>query len=532
LEDNSLILLLDGLDEVRREERAACVVGLNLFQKRHGLTRLVVCSRSTDYDAIGVKLQLHGAVRLLPFTAGQVQEYLTSAGIALAGLRLAIKRHSALRTLAQTPLMLSIMSAAYADRDVEYIVSRSFSSHLDELFASYVNAMFDRVGRTRNQRFTAFDTKRWLASLSRCLLAHDRAQLLLEDIRTDWLTSKFLRELHTTLWVLVCASLLGVPVALSWGWAAHLVLGWNRTLSSVAFGVPAALAVWCAFRWEFGLRGQLTVGASYGALMGIACASANSLRVVIVVSIFGGLVTGLGFGQLVGKMFAVRHLQMTQVREHLRTVDKLSWSWRSARQGLVSAGVPVGLAVCLVVMLSSLLTTRLRAGLADGFLIGIGVACTCGLLLGFTPLDIPKKTRPNQGIWMSLRNAFVSGILASLVSGLPVALVVGQTLGFQQGVSVFVAFASHFGIGSALVLGGAAFIGHFIVRVLLWLEGSAPLHYVQFLDYACERVFLQKVGGAYIFVHRLLLEFFARSPRPSMPGDPRERATRSSSEWH
>jgi hypothetical protein len=33
--------------------------------------------------------------------------------------------------------------------------------------------------------------------------------------------------------------------------------------------------------------------------------------------------------------------------------------------------------------------------------------------------------------------------------------------------------------------------------------------YIRFLDYAAERVFLRKVGGGYIFTHRLLMEYFA-----------------------
>jgi hypothetical protein len=37
----------------------------------------------------------------------------------------------------------------------------------------------------------------------------------------------------------------------------------------------------------------------------------------------------------------------------------------------------------------------------------------------------------------------------------------------------------------------------------------APFQYVRFLDYAAERIFLRKVGGGYIFVHRMLLEYFA-----------------------
>jgi len=42
--------------------------------------------------------------------------------------------------------------------------------------------------------------------------------------------------------------------------------------------------------------------------------------------------------------------------------------------------------------------------------------------------------------------------------------------------------------------------------------GSAPLDYVQFLDSAVDRLFLRKVGGGYIFVHRILMEYFASLP--------------------
>ena len=57
--------------------------------------------------------------------------------------------------------------------------------------------------------------------------------------------------------------------------------------------------------------------------------------------------------------------------------------------------------------------------------------------------------------------------------------------------------------------GGRACIQHLVLRIMLWRNGSAPLHYVRFLDYAAGHIFLRKVGGGYIFVHRLLLEYFA-----------------------
>jgi hypothetical protein len=37
----------------------------------------------------------------------------------------------------------------------------------------------------------------------------------------------------------------------------------------------------------------------------------------------------------------------------------------------------------------------------------------------------------------------------------------------------------------------------------------APWKYVAFLDYATERIFLRKVGGGYIYIHRLLQDCFA-----------------------
>jgi len=55
------------------------------------------------------------------------------------------------------------------------------------------------------------------------------------------------------------------------------------------------------------------------------------------------------------------------------------------------------------------------------------------------------------------------------------------------------------------------------VRFLLWRAGAVPWHYVQFLDYAAERILLRKVGGGYIFIHRLLLDYFASLETISAP---------------
>jgi hypothetical protein len=48
-----------------------------------------------------------------------------------------------------------------------------------------------------------------------------------------------------------------------------------------------------------------------------------------------------------------------------------------------------------------------------------------------------------------------------------------------------------------------------ILGLSLTLNGFAPRDYLGFLDFADSRILLRKVGGGYMFIHRMLLEWFA-----------------------
>ena len=52
--------LLDGLDEVKREHRAACVEVINQFRQEHRQLSIVVCSRTADYRTLTTQLRLQG----------------------------------------------------------------------------------------------------------------------------------------------------------------------------------------------------------------------------------------------------------------------------------------------------------------------------------------------------------------------------------------------------------------------------------------------------------------------------------------
>lgn len=66
-----------------------------------------------------------------------------------------------------------------------------------------------------------------------------------------------------------------------------------------------------------------------------------------------------------------------------------------------------------------------------------------------------------------------------------------------------------YGLVGGLVGGGNAVVQHYTLRFVLSRKGLLPWNLVPFLDYASERIFLRKVGGGYVFVHRMLMEYFA-----------------------
>jgi hypothetical protein len=91
-----------------------------------------------------------------------------------------------------------------------------------------------------------------------------------------------------------------------------------------------------------------------------------------------------------------------------------------------------------------------------------------------------------------------------LLTGLILGVFENPVFGFVNGVI--------FGLAAALIGGqgaGIVCIKHFILRCILWRNGYIPWNCARFLDYAADLIFLQKVGGSYVFIHRLLLEYFA-----------------------
>lgn len=53
---------------------------------------------------------------------------------------------------------------------------------------------------------------------------------------------------------------------------------------------------------------------------------------------------------------------------------------------------------------------------------------------------------------------------------------------------------------------------HLALRLVLFKANAIPWHYARFLNHCCDRHLLQRVGGRYQFIHRLVQERFATMP--------------------
>ncbi len=108
LDSGEIILLLDGLDEVKAEYREACFVAVNDFLRRNGSTLIAVCCRTADCklmcSALGEKLRLRRTVELLRLTDVQARTCLDAGGEPLIHLRNALETRPDLAEFLKAPL--------------------------------------------------------------------------------------------------------------------------------------------------------------------------------------------------------------------------------------------------------------------------------------------------------------------------------------------------------------------------------------------------------------------------------------------
>jgi NACHT domain/TIR domain len=235
-----VLLLLDGLDEVARAHRAACVEAINAFRDQHGFLPVAVCSRVGDYQELGAQLRLQEAVLVQPLTRKQVTAYLKEAGRPMAGVRAALREDPPLWELLESPLLLGIVTLTYQGMPASAV--RAMGSAEDRrrhLFAGYVSRMLGRRVRAGSSSSPA-ETLRWLGWLARSMRDRSQSVFYVEQLQPDWLPGRqrWLVIAGPAL-VLGIATIVIASLLVSYGsLVAGLVIGvlaWGQTIRPVEY---------------------------------------------------------------------------------------------------------------------------------------------------------------------------------------------------------------------------------------------------------------------------------------------------------
>jgi hypothetical protein len=542
VEADAVLPLLDGLDEVRPEARDDCIAAINAYRQVRGFVSLAVCSRIADYEQLEAQLRLQGAVVVEPLTRQQIDSYFEQAGHPLATVRTALRDDPELWELIDTPLMLSIVAQTYKDASPTRLrASGTVEERWRQLFDDYIAAMFQR--RSKPTDYPQQLTLRWLCWLARGMTRQAQTVFLVERLQPLWLATPAARLQYALLdrglaglaGGLIGVLALGVADVLLGGWISWVLLGLLFGLVALFFGGQTGIEM---------LQQRPTWRTIADALVGVLAGGLSGLLVGGLVGGLGGVLVGVLIGGLLGALLGVLTGKPGVSVRQVFVIEQLRWvwskAWRSALSGLVfglAYGLAHGLAYGLIARLvghmlvagpGGVLVMGLSVwlggapsailfGKPGGLLVGALVfGLVFGLVGGVSGGPLTATIQVNQGIQRSARTALAFGLAGALVGVLVVGLG-GMLGGFIVGPSSFLVvvfvgalvFGLIFGLGGALSFGGYACLSHLALRLILSRSGSLPLRLVPFLDDCVERIFLRKVGGGYIFVHRLLMEHFA-----------------------
>jgi hypothetical protein len=552
VEDDCLLLLLDGLDEVSSEHRDDCVRTINDFRQDH-LVPMVICSRKTEYEVLTTRLKVQNAVMLKPLTSQQIDHYLEEVGGDLNVVSTILDSDRTLYEMARSPLMLSILTLAYQGMSIEDIQTiDTTEARRKHILDTYQAQMFRR--RPKDQPYTKSQSVHWLNCLANQMINHSQTVFSLETLQPSWLLARGWRWFYVTftrvlpwLFFLPFFGLRATPAliiaGLVIGLAGIVQFDWRGT-QRVGKGIPTALSMivvglavcvsvgliqgsFEVLTWtntsepviELSLLSEHTVVANWWERMaldaGLSWGEISAIR--------SGVLMGFILGILAILFFWHRDSQRNLLND-IKTREALIWSRDDMRRSIkrwVLTGLGIGAIIGGVVGLLSyqiLLSDYTRGGndieqaQSQALIAGYGTAMMAMFIVAFIfffigvifagirDSPIAKKVSPNQGMHLTFRNAGFLGTGTCLIAAVVFKII---DLGYwlQWGYSI--------GLLTFLWYGGLDVIQHYILRLILWINGNTSFNYVRFLDYASERIFLRKVGGGYIFVHRLLMEHFA-----------------------
>ena len=500
IQSNTLSFLLDGLDEVPVALRSECVEAINAFVTTFRPPALVVTSRVDACRTTEVRTLLNAAVQLHTFTEAQVESFVaTRDDVTRDRLRRTFGADERVLEMMRTPLLLNLLVRVHEGNNPatsSWEASDAVSSQICRLYVREVGLR----GRGMNaSRLSSIEHDlRWMAGL---MNHENRAIFRVEDLQPWSLRSAAARTAYFVSTRIIAAGTFGAATVLAIG---HSPLQNGGFSTSVAFAVRLALvgsavagsmyAILALLRMSSARRAAPAGGASVVRLMGRA-AFALGCGIVIAAALPGHSSTavtimGIEFGLLAS--VALGFGRPTDGRD-IRTHQRRRW---------IAAVAARRAPIVAVVVLAATITTMVVENSIAAIVIGLVVVAGSTALAGLSDV-VPPGDHVNSGIHATLSAATRACFLT--IAGC--TLIFGPAYGVGYGVEVGVAL----GTLAGLRFGGIDALYHYVLRLVLFLESGTAAKLARQLDAASEAGVLRKVGGGYIFMHRLLLEHYGRT---------------------
>ena len=361
-------------------------------------------------------------------------------------VREALSHSPRLQRFATSPLLLNIIALAYRDVPIDEIKSiATLQEHHRHLFSTYVQGMFVRYHT--NMQYSREQALHWLSWLASQMVKRSQTIFYIERLQPEWLP-----ESKHRLYKVVVGLVIGLVVGLALGLI--LEVGLN-----VVWEVPLGL--------------------------GLALGLFGGLAVMLIVMLFSKLVTEIGL------------------------VEELKWTRPSRQQLKRTLSRTLILEVALILGLFFMQRLWRNSPL---FLMQIFILFDLlldVLVKGLYYEEVDTKSLPNQGVRLSGQNAFRVGLALLLVMGLVWWLVWGLFFGVPWAIVEGLVLGLGLGLATGLKFGGLTVLLHWGLRTVLSHFDFLPWKLEGFLNDMTKQSMMRRVGGGYIFTHRMLLEYFA-----------------------
>ncbi|MCT7954866.1 NACHT domain-containing protein [Laspinema sp. D3] len=474
LREKELVLLLDGLDELRSERQRKCVQAINQFlSSEFSPLHLVVCSRKEEYEVYEEMLHLNGAICLEDLTNEQIRHYFTSVN--LGEFWESIKGSEKIVDFIRQPLFLAVTSLAYQQIDVEeWRNCNTEERAIDYLLGVYQVTMLKFYAT--NQRYSsALNIQSYLSLLSKYLDESESVIVYFLSPRKifNLIFGKEITEVFEFFLLCIC----WIPCLLLLIYLSYETLNVSNNLY-----------------WDF-----------YGFL--------NIIRSIL--SVASHLLVGLFLITLYAIVIVPIYVVLLVPLIITSNLDEI-WVWTGEQRiEQDSLEFSIFLSKILFILFFFGYSFATSAG-TDGFFMII-------FLVLFLGVSIFPISWFYLSIFLFLKNiyyvsrVFLNMIFTSLFC-FAYTFLLKFTLSwiYPPAANLTPANLTHltplmFSLYVGIVwAGGLDLIKYYLFRLILGLTGQMPWNITRFLDYCTERLILQRVGNRYRFIHRLVQEHFAK----------------------